>query len=186
LEVSYLTISGPEYVLPAMRVTQNKTHRKLKKPKLDTWLLAIVSEHSPIRSATYRIFCQGVPYFVVNHFVRHNIGVQFYVGSQRLLGELTREELPQNNLVDFFFDCNLQALISIARRRLCTKSNKVTRELMGLIKASFEDSDDKYDKVIGRLLLPPCEWAGICPEKSSCKKGISTLFERHKNILENL
>lgn len=40
-------------------------------------------QHSPIRTQLFWVECYGIPLFVASHFVRHNVGVQFFQLSKR-------------------------------------------------------------------------------------------------------
>lgn len=44
---------------------------------------AYCCQHSPIRTQLFWVECYGIPLFVASHFVRHNVGVQFFQLSKR-------------------------------------------------------------------------------------------------------
>lgn len=44
---------------------------------------AYCHQHSPIRTQLFWVECYGIPLFVASHFVRHNVGVQFFQLSKR-------------------------------------------------------------------------------------------------------
>ena len=96
----------PAEMVPSMRVTRGKGMLvSPKKPSLELWHRMIISQHSSHRVVVYRVFCEDVPYFAHVHFVRHNLGVQFHVKSQR--SEKDRDNIPQGALIDMFFDANV-------------------------------------------------------------------------------
>ena len=43
----------------------------------------LLAEHSPIRLLVMTIKITDIPYYVVGHFVRHKVGVEHFVKSQR-------------------------------------------------------------------------------------------------------
>ena len=185
MKVSFIRKSGPEYMIPAMRATTGKDMKTLKRPTLETWYKMLISGHSSPRAVEYRVFCEDVPYFVHVHFARHHVGVQFHVKSQRSV-EL-REDLPQGTLIDFFFDANPQALINIARARLCFNADEQAQSLVKKLKCSLVYEGDEYDKVLGNLLMKPCSWyRGFCAEVKSCGRvaNITQLSEIHYQALE--
>lgn len=184
MKVSFIRKSGPEYMLPAMRATSGKDMHTLKMPTLETWYKMILSEHSSHRAVEYRIFCEDVPYFVHVHFVRHSVGIQFHVKSQR--GDENREELPQGTLIDFFFDANVQGLLNLARSRLCFKADQNAQDLMKKVKCALIYEGDEYDKVLGNLLMKPCSWyRGYCAEPKPCGRipNINKLSDIHRKAL---
>jgi hypothetical protein len=187
MKVTFKRLIGPEYLLPAMRVTQGKDMYENKLPTKETWLKMLLSEHSSDRSIVYRIYCEDVPYYTHVHIIRHHIGFQPHVMSQR--HDKEREDRPQGALVDMFFDANAQALINIARKRLCYKADKTAQDLVEKMKWSLVYEGDEYDKVLGLLLARPCSWyPGYCAEPHPCGRivGVRSLFDLHKHILDEV
>lgn len=172
MKVSYIRILGPEYMTGGLRTTSGKDMYSLAKPSLDIWKKMLVSTggvgHSPLRAVVYRVYVEDVPSWVSVHYVRHHIGVQFYVKSQRHKG---RELEPQGQLVNMMFDVNAQSLINIAKARTCNKAAKETREVMEQLRWCLISSGDQYDEMLAQVMVPPCEWYEHCYELEPCGKN---------------
>ena len=186
MNVTIKRLIDPEEMVPAMRVTRGKAMLAVpKKPSLELWHKMIISQHSSHRVVVYRVFCEDVPYFAHVHFVRHNLGVQFHVKSQR--SEKDRDNIPQGALIDMFFDANVQALIHIEQARLCYKADAAAQALMQKIKYALILEGDEYDRVLGNLLMKPCQWyPGYCSEPSPCGRvtNITKLVDLHQQALK--
>ena len=121
-------------------------------------------EHSPMRTQIFWIEMRGIPSFVSTHLVRHKIGVESFVqtmrddrGANEVANRLT--EVNHAMLI------NAQAVISMARKRLCFKAHKETRLLMEAIKEIME----RVDRDLALALVPECEYrGGVCHELKSC------------------
>jgi len=125
----------------------------------------INSEHSPLRTIMFTIEMQNIPYCNSVHFVRHKFGVEHYVKSQR--SNKNRGEEPQNAPVNHIMDINAQALIFMARKRLCFKADETTREIMKEIVNKIIDVCPEFKG----FLVPECIYRGnICHEFKSCGK----------------
>ena len=123
----------------------------------------INSEHSPLRTLMFTIEMKDIPYYNSVHFVRHKFGVEHYVKSQR--SNKNRENEPQNAPVNHIMDINAQALIFMARKRLCGKADKKTQEIMKTIKDKIIDVCPEFQG----FLVPDCMYrGGICHEFKSC------------------
>jgi len=120
-------------------------------------------EHSPIRTQLFKITMLDIPTFVSTHFVRHNIGCLHYVKTQREDRGGSKDSnrwTPTNHGMI----ANAQALINMARKRLCFMSREETREVMKLIAKEVS----KVDKALGHCLAPDCVYRGGCFELKSC------------------
>ena len=150
----------------------------------DKWKKTILrAEHSPIRLMTYTIALIGIPYYVSVHLVRHKIGIEHFVKSQRTdRTGIDRDELPQGTLVNHTINVNLQALINISKKRLCGKADKATIELWDLV----VDEVVKHDIIVASCLVPECIYRGLnCFEFKSCNyyKTISAKDELANYLL---
>lgn len=68
--------------------------------------------------------------------------------------------------VSMEMDANLEALINISGRRLCTCADPTTREYMEDLREQIE----KYDPVVAWAMVPQCVRAGGCCEPfGQCK-----------------
>ena len=121
------------------------------------------NEHSPMRTQMFCIEMLGIPSFVSTHFVRHSQGVTHFVSTKRddRGGDGTED---RNTPVNHGMFINAQALINIARKRLCHKSHKATRAVMERIVDEMLYADSElYD-----FLVPECYYRNGCNEKKSC------------------
>ena len=87
-----------------------------------------MSEHSPIRTQLFLIEMKDIPTFVSVHLVRHTVGVIHFVKSNRddRNGEPNaNRDTPVNHMMI----ANAQAIINMARKRLCSKSHIDTQEV---------------------------------------------------------
>ena len=132
------------------------------------WLKKLVeAEHSPIRELWFGVKME-IPYWVSVHFVRHHIGVNHYVQTQRTdRTGVNRDELTQGETVSHIMSVNAQELINMAHKRLCRQASPETRYVMSLI----------CDKVIEvapymeSVLVPLCKYRnGKCTEMFPCGK----------------
>ena len=122
----------------------------------------IISRHSPIRRGVISWKWDNIPFYVMGHFVRHHVGCTPYVATSREdRTDIPREERKQTDNVSMQMDANIQALIDMAEKRLCTQSDKVTKEYMEALK----DEIAKYDETIGWALAPSGIYKCGCPEK---------------------
>ena len=146
--------------------TVGKTTTKLP---TEEWLKRLVeSEHSPIRELWFGIKME-IPYWVSVHFVRHHIGVNHYVQTQRNDRQdgFDRNKQTQDNLVSHIMSINAQELINMAHKRLCNQASKETKEVMrDICKQIIELCPYMKD-----VLVPLCVYRnGKCTEMFSCKE----------------
>ena len=130
----------------------------------------LLAEHSPIRRITFTFRFRDIPYYTVMHLVRHNIGANHFVSTQRTdRTGIDREKLPQGNLIDYTMDVNAQELIYISRKRLCAQASPKTMQAWYLaLKAIAEVEPEIYSACV-----PECVYRGFCPEIMSCGYAIS-------------
>ena len=165
-------------VLNACRTTVGK-EQIYKEPKAKWKKNLLLAEHSPIRKLQITVKCYDVKSWVVTHMVRHHIGIEKYVETQRTdRTGINRDELPQANLVNVEFDMNAQAIINISRKRLCMQAAKETRELWSAI---LEKIKEKMPELY-EVCVPECIYRGFCPELYSCGYCKS---EKYNENLEN-
>lgn len=193
MKVSFERLVDPEYMLAAMRTTRGKDMRVKKAPTLETWQKMLISEHSSPRSVKYRVYIEDIPYYAHVHLVRHHVGVEPHVYSQRDdtgKEEVTpRDSLPQGNMVNMILDLNAQSIINIARKRFCHKAHRQAQDFVEKLKCALIYTGDEYDQVLGKLLMKPCSWfPGYCPEPKPCGRipGVKSLHKLHSKALEGL
>lgn len=142
------------------------------------------SQHSPIRTQRYLIELIEIPTFVSVHLVRHHVGIDHYVKSNREDRANVNDTANRNTPVNHLMDLNAEALINIARKRLCFKASKETREVMEQIVLELSKQND----MLANYLMPECWYrGGVCHEQNGCKvcnnyKNTSTYVYRIKNI----
>ena len=106
--------------------TLNTVGKKSVNAPTQEWKEKLIkSEHSPLRELWFGIKME-VPYYVSVHFVRHHIGVNHYVQSQRndRQDKYDRTEAPQGALVSHIMSINAQELVFMAHKRLCKQASE--------------------------------------------------------------
>jgi len=121
-------------------------------------------EHSPCRTQLFWIEMCGIPNFVSVHFVRHKVGVEHFVQTMRTDrggNDETNRLTPTNHAML----CNAQALINMARKRLCYKASRETRQAMVAVLEAIKPIDPD----LARRMVPDCRYRGnICHEIKPC------------------
>lgn len=132
----------------------------------DEWKKSILlAEHSPIRKIKFSWKWSNLKSWVSVHFVRHKIGIEHWVRSQRTdRTGINRDELPQGSLVEHECEADAQALINISRKRLCNQASPETREAW---KEVIEELR-LHDPVLASVCKAECVYRGFCPEMHSC------------------
>lgn len=147
----------------------NAARRTIGKKPLDkepskSWeAKMILAEHSPVRLVEYDWTWKDIMQWVTTHLVRHHEGCEKFVHSQREdRRELSvpRNELPQGALNDMDMTANVQAIINISRKRLCSCASKETREAWKQVVEAIR----KVDPVLADKCVPECIYRGFCPE----------------------
>jgi hypothetical protein len=104
---------------------------------------------------------------LIAHITRHKIGVEFYVSTRRP-DRYNGEKVEY----DFVFDCNPQTIINISRKRLCKKAHEEIRGLFVILKHELyndESENRAFFQALSSVMLPDCEYRGMCWEFTSCK-----------------
>ncbi|MEE0084341.1 MAG: FAD-dependent thymidylate synthase, partial [Paludibacteraceae bacterium] len=108
------------------------------------------------------------------HFVRHHIGVNHYVSTQRddrvfRNEEITRADLPQGQMVSHIMSVNAQELMFMSRKRLCKQAEKTTRKVMKAIVNEVHTTNHEFKEA--GVLVPNCVYRnGKCDEFFPCDK----------------
>lgn len=145
-----------------------------------TWKKSILlAEHSPVRKIRVAWKWKGLKSWVSVHFVRHKIGIEHWVSTQRSdRTGIPRDKLPQDALVNHACEANAQALINISRKRLCNQAAKETREAWQEVKEAVRG----IDPVLASVMVPECIYRGFCPEMHPC--GYAETEEYRKALEE--
>ena len=134
----------------------------------------LLAEHSPIRLLTFTIRMEDLPYWISTHFVRHKIGIDHWVRTQRTdRTGVDRSKLPQDAPVEHTLFINAQALINISRKRLCNQAAPETQQAWKAVLATLAEKEPELRSVC----VKECIYKGFCPEMKSCGYANTTLFE---------
>ena len=161
-------------VLTRARTTVGK--EELGKEPSDNFKKRILmAEHSPIRGLIYCFKITNLKSWVATHFVRHHVGVEKWVRTQRSdRTGINRDDLPQGAEVEMEIEANAQALINMSRKRLCNQASPETREVMQEMKKEVS----KRDEFLARVMVKECVYRGFCPEMKSCNYDKTEEFEK--------
>ena len=136
-------------------------------PPTSEWKHAILkARHSPIRYLRYSFLLEGIPSWVSVHLVRHHVGCQPYVKSQRndRQSDYDRTKAPQDAPVDMIWDLNAESLMIVANKRLCGQASNETRRI---VKAMCLLAEQHTPELKG-LLVPMCVKEHGCAEMKPC------------------
>lgn len=147
--------------------TLNTVGKTSDKFPTEEWKRKILAAgHSPIRELWFGIKMQ-IPSYISTHFVRHHIGVNHYVQTQRndRQSNYDRTKATQGTIVSHVMSINAQELIFMAHKRLCSQAAAETRVVMQEICRQVEELNPEF---IG-LLVPECVYRnGKCTEFYPC------------------
>lgn len=136
----------------------------------------IFAEHSPIRKIKISVFFEKIKYCIVMHFVRHKVGVEHFVSTQRTdRTGVNRDDLPQSNLINYEMDADAQAMINMSRRRLCNCAAKETRETWERVREEVREVEPE----LAHCMVRECVYRnGLCPEMNSCGFNKTEAFKK--------
>lgn len=124
----------------------------------------IMAEHSPIRRIKFYWRWVDLFYWVSVHFVRHKIGIEHWVSTQRTdRTNVNRNEKSQNAPVTHACEADAQAMINISRKRLCNCASSETRQAWQEVKNEIA----KVEPELASCMVKECVYRGFCPEKIS-------------------
>ena len=125
----------------------------------------LLAEHSPIRLIELTIRMKDIPYWVSVHLVRHKIGIEHWVSTQRSdRTGVDRNVLPQDAPVDHTIRVNAQALITISRKRLCGQASPETQAVWRAVRKAVKTVEPE----LASVMHPECVYRGFCPEMRPC------------------
>ena len=166
--VSFLGVKGTwREIADAARTTIGQEGGD-KEPSSNWKRRILLAEHSPIRQLLIKWKWNDLKYWVSVHLVRHKLGIEHWVKSQRpdrLTGtQVNRDDAPQSTLINHEIEANAQAVINISRKRLCNMAMPETREAwMTGLESMKESEPEVYD-----VCVPECIYRGHCYEYTSC------------------
>lgn len=146
----------------------------------DSWKRRmLLAEHSPIRKMIINWKWVNIKYWISVHFTRHKVGIEHWVKTQRTdRTGVDRDKEPQSSLVVHEAEANLQAIITISRKRLCKQASKETRDAW----KSFLNSIEYIQPELVNVCVPDCIYRGHCYEYVSC--GFHKTEEYKKQLAE--
>lgn len=170
--------------LDVKNVTLTTVGKESAKEPTELWKLKLFrSEHSPIRTVQFLIEMKDIPYWVSVHFVRHKIGVEHFVETQRTdRTGINREQKTQDAPVKHTMHINAASLIYMARKRLCRKAAKETRNVMQEIKNKMY----AIEPTLAVNMVPECVYRGICPEFESCGYIYTEEYKVARKLYEDI
>ena len=142
----------------------------------------LMSEHSPIRRIKFYWRWSGLKSWVSVHMVRHKIGIEHWVSTQRPdrtdNQDIDRDKLLQGALVNHACEADAQALINISRKRLCNCASEETRLAWKAVKEKVAEMEPE----LASCMVRECIYRGFCPEMFSC--GYYKTYEYRKELEE--
>lgn len=198
-----------ECVLPNWIRVVNAARRTWGRPPIDhepkdSWKRGILlAEHSPIRLLEYDFTIEDIRQWVTVHLVRHHVGCEKFVHTQRqdindqveVITKRLMEILHQEGLLkegwrerDYMFQgepnemdmtCNAQAFINISRKRLCIGCASLETRLAWQV---VINALREVDPILAEKCVPECLYRGFCPEDKRCCGYVHT--EAYKKRLE--
>lgn len=165
--------------LDAARMTVGKEPLFFKEPS-DEWKDQMLkAEHSPIRLVEFDIYISDIPSFVATHLVRHHVGCEkFVVTNREDRRKVNPEEINRLTPVDMLMSCNAQSLINISRKRLCNMASEETRRAWQMVKNSISD----IDPVMAKNMCRECVYRGFCPEKKPCGYVNTETYKKEREM----
>ena len=153
-------------------------------PSSDWKRRLLLSEHSPIRKLHIGWKWSDLKYWVSVHLVRHKYGIEHFVSTQRTdRTGISRDELPQNSLVNHECEANAQALINISRKRLCNCASPETRQAWQQVKSEIA----LVEPELASVMVKECVYRnGLCPEMFTCGYNKTKLFEEELKEYTNI
>lgn len=147
----------------------------------------LICRHSPIRKGVVTFKFPEIEYAISTHFARHHEGCEKYISTSRAdrTEVKDRSERSQMDVVSMEMDANIEALLSISERRLCTCADPLTRKYWKAVCEAIRE----YDKDIYWAMAPQCVRCGSCVEPfSDCEfyKGLMTghTLEEQQDIMK--
>lgn len=169
-------------VVNRARTTVNKSEIN-KEPSDDFKKKILRAEHSPIRGLIFCFKISNLKSWVATHLVRHHVGVEKWVRTQRTdRTGVDRNEIPQGAEVEMEIEANAQALINMARKRLCSQASPETKAVMVAMKEEVE----KVDPIVAEVMVKECVYRGYCPEMWSCGYDKTEKFQEEVKKYRNI
>lgn len=136
-----------------------------KEPSQEWKRKLLICQHSPIRRSMISWKWEEIPYCISTHFARHHEGCEKFIGTSRAdrTNVKDRSERTQMDCVPMEMDANIQALINISEKRLCTCADPLTTKYWNAVLVAIKE----YDEDIYWACVPSCVRCGGCTEPFS-------------------
>lgn len=142
----------------------------------------LLAEHSPIRQLMVK-WKWSIKSWISVHFVRHKIGIEHYVSTQRddrvastgtdERRDSRRDDKSQSAIVTHECIANAQSIINISRKRLCQQAHKETRDTW----KEFLNELKEIEPELVSVCVAECVYRGFCPELRGCGFDETKAFE---------
>lgn len=137
----------------------------------------LISEHDPIRDIEVKFAWFGIPYWVAMHWKTHIWRSRTNTQRNDRQAAYDRRKAPQDSLVDFIGDANVQHLIDTQRKRLCSMAAPETRKYAEDLKLKLYE----FEPEIADVQVPNCIYRCGCPEASGCG-WYERMVEQHPDL----
>jgi hypothetical protein len=124
----------------------------------------VIAEHDPIRDIEVKFRWIDIPYWVAMHWKTHIWRGRTNTQRNDRQDKYDRRKAPQDELVTFTGDPNVQHLIDTMRKRLCRMAASETRECAESLKRELRAIEPE----ISDVLVPNCIYRCGCPEPNGC------------------
>lgn len=157
-EIKVQKLTDETLIQKACAVTAGKKESKIKAKTIYR------NEHSPMRTQIFWVEMINIPTFVSVHLVRHKIGVEHFVQSSR--PDISKKDFVADRFtpINHSMIINAEALITMSRKRLCTKASSETRDVMNDIR----DAVEIVDPDLAEFMVPNCLYRSGCYETKPC------------------
>ncbi len=141
----------------------------------------LVARHSPLRLGNVLVQIDNIPFYVMGHLVRHNVGCTPFVSTSREdRTNIPREERRQTDLVSMQMVFNIESLMNISEKRLCNCADKTTIKVWKAVLEAIRE----YDKDITWACVPSGIAHGGCTEPfgdcRSCNHILKQISEEER------
>ena len=147
-----------------------------KEPPKEWKRKLLICRHSPIRRGVISWKWEQIPYAISTHYSRHHEGCEKFIGTSREdRTKVDRTTRSQMDYVPMEMDANIQALINISEKRLCTCADPTTIKYWEAVLEAIKE----YDEDIYWACVPQCiRTAGCCEPFGNCN-FYSNLMKDH-------
>ena len=135
-----------------------------REPSKEWKKAALISEHDPIRDIVIK-FRWVMKYWTAMHWKTHIWRARTNTQRNDRQDNYDRNKAPQDTLVVFVGDPNIQHLIDTMRKRLCYMADPETVMYARDLKTAIREVEPE----VSNVLVPNCIYRCGCPENGKCK-----------------